>query len=221
MNYAVNKAYTRLKKSKLTYFLGLTGLLLLSSNCSYKTYTTAGSTEITKTSTVIQKLKSEQVDGEAGVQIGNYMDQQLAGYSTIENVVINRESQGLHMIINSRSFFDASSHTLKDDGKSTCRELHAIFKKSPNTKMLLEVHTDDIGSRYYNQGLSERRTNSIAEYLSSIGASTENITFKSYGEDQPLTDPSFSYGRDSNRRIEIAIYAGSQLKELAQSGKTL
>ena len=213
--------YDFIKSAQISFCGGLFILILLVPGCSFLNYSTVGSDHLAKSNTIEQKLQNEQIEGEAGEQIGVYMDQQFAEYNKLDNVTAKREAQGVHLTINSRLFFDPSSHTLKEEGKSTCKEVQDVFKASPDSRMLVEVHTDDIGSRYYNQGLTERRATSISEYLKSIGAATENISFKSYGEDQPKADSSFKPGRESNRRIEIAIYAGSQLKELAQSGKAL
>ncbi|MGI9544127.1 MAG: OmpA family protein [Cyclobacteriaceae bacterium] len=213
--------YNFIKSPRFGFSQVLLPLVLLVAGCSYDNYSTVNSDPLAKSSTIKLKLRAEQVDGEAGAQIGAYMDHQLAEYSKLDDATGKREAQGIHLTIDSKLFFDASSHTLKEEGKATCQDLHSVFKGSPDSEMLVEVHTDDIGSRYYNQGLSERRANSISEYLNSLGASSQNISFKSYGEDQPKADSSFGPGRDSNRRIEIAIYAGNRLKELAQSGKAL
>ena len=144
--------YNFIKSAQFSFFGALFTAILLIPACSYENYSTVGSDHLAKTSTIKQKLRGEQIEGEAGTQIGVYMDQQLAEYSTVANVIAEREAQGIHLTINSRVFFDASSHTLKEEGKSTCKSLHNRFKESPDCQMLIEVHTDDIGTRYYNQG---------------------------------------------------------------------
>ena len=66
-------------------------------------------------------------------------------------------------------------------------------------------HTDWIGSDQYNQGLSERRAASVANYLVSQGVPAERIQSQGFGESQPVADNKTDEGRAQNRRVEIAI----------------
>lgn len=65
--------------------------------------------------------------------------------------------------------------------------------------------TDSVGSDAYNQGLSERRASSVAEYLLSQGVAPNKITSEGKGESQPVADNETDEGRAKNRRVELHI----------------
>lgn len=64
-------------------------------------------------------------------------------------------------------------------------------------------HTDSTGPAAYNQGLSERRAQSAADYLSGKGISSSKMTVKGMGESSPVADNATREGRAMNRRVEI------------------
>ena len=65
--------------------------------------------------------------------------------------------------------------------------------------------TDSVGSDAYNQGLSERRASSVAEYLLSQGVAPNKLTSEGKGESQPVADNETDEGRSKNRRVEPHI----------------
>ena len=64
-------------------------------------------------------------------------------------------------------------------------------------------YTDSTGSAAYNQGLSERRAQAVAEYLTSHGISGGRLTVKGYGESNPVADNATAAGRAHNRRVVL------------------
>jgi outer membrane protein OmpA-like peptidoglycan-associated protein len=71
--------------------------------------------------------------------------------------------------------------------------------------ILISGHTDSYGGKYANTVLSEKRANSIKEYLSKLGFSDEKIKVTALGEDQHIADNRTILGRDQNRRVIISI----------------
>ncbi len=66
-------------------------------------------------------------------------------------------------------------------------------------------HTDDVGSEAYNQSLSERRAESVRDYLVSAGIDPEQITTEGFGKSRPLVKSTTTQARAQNRRVEIGI----------------
>ncbi|AWY43181.1 OmpA family protein [Pseudomonas putida] len=66
-------------------------------------------------------------------------------------------------------------------------------------------HTDSVGSDAYNQGLSERRASSVAQYLLSQGVAPAKLTSEGKGESEPVADNATDEGRAKNRRVELHI----------------
>jgi len=67
----------------------------------------------------------------------------------------------------------------------------------------LAGHTDSLGTKEYNQGLSERRAEAVKQWLVAGGISKDRLMFVGFGEDRPIADNSKVEGRRYNRRVEI------------------
>ena len=70
-------------------------------------------------------------------------------------------------------------------------------------------HTDSQGPQSYNQGLSQRRADSVKKYLASRGVAEASMTTKGYGESQPIADNGTKDGRALNRRVELKVLGDS------------
>lgn len=104
-------------------------------------------------------------------------------------------------------YFDYDSNVVKDEFTPVL-EAHASYLTShPNTKVVLEGHTDERGTREYNVALGERRSKAVAQYLSLLGASASQIENVSFGEERPAAEGSDESVWGKNRRVEI-VYQG-------------
>ena len=77
------------------------------------------------------------------------------------------------------------------------------LRACPNIRTEVEGHTDSIGSEVYNQALSQRRADSVADYLVDHGVSSGRLEAKGFGESNPIADNSTEDGRAQNRRVEL------------------
>ncbi len=73
----------------------------------------------------------------------------------------------------------------------------------PEVRVEIAGHTDSTGSDTHNQGLSERRANSVRDYLMSKGVSGQRMVAKGYGESKPIADNNTKDGRTKNRRVVL------------------
>lgn len=74
-------------------------------------------------------------------------------------------------------------------------------------RLVIEGHTDSVGARSYNQGLSERRARQVRQYLiDKYYVLPERVFTKGYGEDRPIADNGNFQGRQKNRRVEFKIW---------------
>ncbi len=73
----------------------------------------------------------------------------------------------------------------------------------PFATVLVEGHTDSIGSDAYNMGLSDRRAKAVFDYLSSRGVNPARMSSVGYGETRPIADNSTDEGRQQNRRVML------------------
>jgi OmpA-OmpF porin, OOP family len=102
--------------------------------------------------------------------------------------------------------FDHDSDKLLPGSYNELNEIIAILKKYPDWKIKISGHTDNIGSVGYNQALSERRTQSVKNYLVSYGIPEERIQTKGYGKSKPIAAGSDDKSQKINRRVEVQFY---------------
>jgi outer membrane protein OmpA-like peptidoglycan-associated protein len=81
----------------------------------------------------------------------------------------------------------------------------SLLKKYPKVAFELAGHTCNIGPEYYNQLLSERRANSVVNYMSGRGIDPSRLDRKGYGETRPIKSNATREGRIANRRVEFVV----------------
>jgi OOP family OmpA-OmpF porin len=98
--------------------------------------------------------------------------------------------------------FAFDSAELKPAMKAELNSVADRVKASKGQETLHIVgHTDSVGAEEYNQGLSERRAQAVADYLAGLGVT--NVSVKGMGERSPVADNGTREGRAMNRRVEI------------------
>jgi OOP family OmpA-OmpF porin len=103
------------------------------------------------------------------------------------------------------TFFDFDKYNLKPEGMAKLDDL-VSKTKGINLEVIIAVgHTDSIGTAEYNQKLSERRANTVKEYLVSKGIEKNRIYTEGKGEKDPIATNSTAEGRAKNRRVEIEV----------------
>ncbi len=102
--------------------------------------------------------------------------------------------------------FETGSARLKDVSNDILNQIAEILSKYPGQKLRISGHTDSIGTPEENLKLSERRAQACYDYLLKIGVSSSIVTYKGFGETQPIENNMFAPGREKNRRVEFEIY---------------
>jgi OOP family OmpA-OmpF porin len=102
--------------------------------------------------------------------------------------------------------FDFNKSDIRPEFQSELDEVATFMKNNPEAYVMLVGYTDSIGSEGYNLGLSMRRANSAANYLTSNHNIERNrIVVNYYGEENPIASNDTDEGRAQNRRVEIAV----------------
>ena len=143
-----------------------------------------------------------------GGAIGHRMDQQEKELREIPGVEVTRPSENeIAVRLTSDILFDLDSSALRPESRSTLRDLANNFQRYPDELIDVEGHTDSTGTPEYNQALSERRANSVRDYLVEDSVPSRKITAVGFGETRPKATNSTPEGRQLNRRVEIHIRA--------------
>jgi len=104
--------------------------------------------------------------------------------------------------------FPTNSHELTAESSNQLDYLATTLRKNPSINVEVGGHTDSQGDATANQGLSERRANSVTDYLMKVGKiDGARMTPKGYGPDVPVASNATAEGRQQNRRTELKILA--------------
>ena len=112
--------------------------------------------------------------------------------------------------LSSDVLFDFDKASLKPEALPSLQKLATVMKSYPNSSGTIEGHTDSIGNESYNQKLSERRAESVLQWLASNGVTTQ-LSTHGWGKTRPAvpnTNPDGSdnpANRQKNRRVEIVV----------------
>ena len=102
-------------------------------------------------------------------------------------------------------FFETDSYDLKPESKVELNEVVEFMENNPDVRIMLEGHTDNVGSRKYNLELSKNRARTVYNYLVDQGIDPERMEYKGYGFSEPVETNETEEGRARNRRTEMRI----------------
>ena len=156
-----------------------------------------------------ERILGAGIGAVAGGAVGAYMDRQerdLRRQTAGTGVDVIRQGDDLLLRMPSGITFDYDRSDIKPQFRATLDEVAQTLNAYNQTFIDVLGHTDSTGSHDYNQGLSERRARSVADYLSARGVSPARMATRGYGETAPLYQPDDTeVKRPANRRVEIKI----------------
>lgn len=124
--------------------------------------------------------------------------------SIIENVKLKKIKVGSKIVLNNL-YFKYRSYKLLNKSKYELQRVIKVLRDNPSIKLEIGGHTDNVGSKKYNQKLSRQRANSVVSYLVKHGIPRIRLKGKGYGEQKPLVSNSSMSLREKNRRVELKV----------------
>jgi outer membrane protein OmpA-like peptidoglycan-associated protein len=104
--------------------------------------------------------------------------------------------------------FDTARATLKPGAYGTMDRLAAVLREVPERRVVIEGHTDSVGSEEYNEVLSERRAAAVQAALFERGVAPSKMSTVARGESMPVASNADPGGRQQNRRVELIVQEG-------------
>ena len=101
--------------------------------------------------------------------------------------------------------FTTGQANLNSAGTTNLSKLAAFLNAYPDRSVAIEGHTDSVGADDYNVGLSQRRADSVKNFLTGQGIGTVRLTTAGKGESDPVASNESATGRQQNRRVEVII----------------
>lgn len=121
-------------------------------------------------------------------------------------VEVVQEGEYTKLTIPSKISFDYNKATIKPGFYPALDKIVSYLNDHPNTEAKLVGHTDSVGSRAFNQKLSERRAASVAQYLESHDVDQNRLKVSGRSKDQPVASNATEEGRAKNRRVEMILH---------------
>jgi peptidoglycan-associated lipoprotein len=106
-------------------------------------------------------------------------------------------------------FFETDQYSIRADAQGILQKQAAWLKQYPQTKLLVEGHADERGTREYNLALGDRRAYAVKEFLVSLGVDAARLQTKSYGKERPTCTESDDSCWQQNRRGYSVLAGGA------------
>lgn len=119
---------------------------------------------------------------------------------------VTQDAHAIHIRLGAELLFDSGKSELRQQATASLQQLAEVLRGEPGLPILIEGHTDNVGSAQLNQTLSEQRADSVKQWLSKVGnVSVGCIVTKGFGATKTVASNASESGRQKNRRVEISV----------------
>ena len=119
---------------------------------------------------------------------------------------IKQETRGMVITLSGSVLFTSGKSDLLPAAQLKLNDVaKALTEQDPESTMIVEGHTDSQGAAAFNQDLSQRRAQSVRDYLVSRGVASDRISAEGFGPTRTIGDNATAEGRANNRRVEIVV----------------
>ncbi|MCD6527929.1 MAG: OmpA family protein [Desulfuromonas sp.] len=114
---------------------------------------------------------------------------------------------GCQLVLTLLIQFDTNKDVIRPQHVQDMTNAAAFINKYPGETVLVAGHTDSDGSAAYNQQLSQKRAQSVSDYLiKNYGINPAQLTVKGFGESQPVVENTSAANKQQNRRVELSLF---------------
>ena len=158
------------------------------------------------------------IGGGTGALIGNKMDKQAREIDqALPGADVERVGEGIRLVLKEDAVrFDTGKATLTTQAKANLDKLVPVFKDYADTNIEIYGYTDSTGSPEFNLTLSQKRAESVKNYLISRGLVSSRFKTTGLGIADPIATNDTAEGRTQNRRVEFAIFANDKMVQDAK-----
>jgi outer membrane protein OmpA-like peptidoglycan-associated protein len=164
------------------------------------TYSVGETSDMDELYKIFKKVKELQfLDAEVHqLQEEKLIDLSRLDFTSIEELNHSKVStNAIHFAYNSAELETGTNEVLE--------QLIGLLRQHPELKLIIEAHTDDVGSRSYNFDLSQQRAQTVRAYLEAHDISADRLLPIGHGKNQPIASNKTEEGRSQNRRVEFRM----------------
>lgn len=123
-----------------------------------------------------------------------------------KTATVKQETRGLVITLSGSVLFKSGKSDLLPTAQMKLNDVaDALTKQDPDSKIVVEGYTDSQGTEASNQELSQRRAQTVRDYLVGRGIASDRVTSQGFGPARAIADNTSPEGRANNRRVEIVI----------------
>jgi outer membrane protein OmpA-like peptidoglycan-associated protein len=214
-----DEAYVALRKTELAEVVARTRQSQKATNATVDAMHDENTKTVAATSAELATTRSQLASQDAaysaqGVALEDEKARRIAAEQRAQQAAadlakfasVKQETRGMVITLSGGVLFASAKTELLPAAQLKLNEVaNALIKEDPLSKMVVEGHTDSQGSAPFNQDLSQRRAQSVRDYLVSRGIASDRITAKGFGFTRSVADNGSPEGRANNRRVEIVV----------------
>ena len=122
------------------------------------------------------------------------------------NAILQTRDTARGLVVNmSDVLFDTGKYTLRPLAREKLAKISGIVLAYPALKLAIEGNTDSVGGEAFNQELSEKRADSVRDYLAHQSIPMTSMTSQGFGKTRPVASNDTAEGRQQNRRVELVV----------------
>ncbi len=124
---------------------------------------------------------------------------------------VKQEPRGMVITLSGSVLFASAHSDLLPDAQTKLLDVaKALGEQDPDSKIVVEGHTDSQGAAAFNQDLSQKRADAVRAFLVSHGIASDRVTAQGFGPSRSVSDNGTVEGRANNRRVEIVVQPNAQ-----------
>jgi len=152
-----------------------------------------------------EQLVTEKNARQAAEQRSHEAFERLAAANA---AAVKQEERGTVITLSGNVLFASGKSALLPGAQNGLEQVAEALKTNPDSKILIEGHTDSRGTEASNMALSKSRAESVQAFLVSRAVPSERMTAVGLGPSRPVADNASAEGRANNRRVEIVVQPG-------------
>ncbi|MGE0643135.1 MAG: OmpA family protein [Nitrospira sp.] len=153
-----------------------------------------------------EQARAEQAERELARLRAEHEKSKVELTATLSRLAkVSEDARGVIVTLPGNIYFNFNRADVKPAMQLQLTKIAQALAAVPGQNLLIEGHTDSIGSNEYNLSLSESRAQSVQKILLDGGIAAERMEIKGYGESKPIADNATPSGQAQNRRVEIVL----------------
>lgn len=152
------------------------------------------------------ELQGQELASERGARVDAEKRAAQASADLQKFASVKQETRGMVITLSGGVLFASGKSDLLPAAQVKLNSVaEALATQDPDSKMIVEGHTDSQGTVAFNNELSQRRAQNVRDYLVSRGIANDRVTAEGFGSSRSVADNASPEGRANNRRVEIVV----------------